>query len=75
MRIGGDRLGTEHAFHVNGINNFHVYGEATNIFPGYSQATNNFHGCQLDWSRAEKNDSFVRQSSFKAVGMEEATDS
>jgi hypothetical protein len=39
------------------------------------EATDNFHGYELDWIRAEKNDSFVRQSSFKAVAMEELTDS
>jgi hypothetical protein len=52
MRISGNRLGTERAFHVNGINNFHGYA--------------------LDYirSRAEKNDPFVKQSSFKAVALE-----
>jgi hypothetical protein len=45
MRIRGERLGTECAFHVNGINKgFHGYKQVTNIFYGYAQATNIFHG-------------------------------
>jgi hypothetical protein len=65
MRIGGDRFGTERAFHVNGINSFHAYAQATYIF----------HVYELEQSRAKKSDSFVRHSSFKAVAMEEVTDS
>jgi hypothetical protein len=40
-----------------------------------TQATNIFHGYALDYisSCAERNDSFVRQSSFKAVAVEEKT--
>jgi hypothetical protein len=39
MRIGGNQLGTERAFHVNGINNFHGYAQAANIFHGCAKAT------------------------------------
>jgi hypothetical protein len=41
-----------------------------------TKSTNNFHGYELDYirSRAEKNDSFVTQSPFKAVAAEEVTD-
>jgi hypothetical protein len=67
MRILGGRLDVERAFHVNGINKH---------FHGYAKATNSFHGYALVYirSRAEK-ESFVRQSSFKAVAVEEVTDS
>jgi hypothetical protein len=41
-----------------------------------TESTNIFHGYALDYirSRAEKNDPFVRQSSFKAVAAEEVAD-
>jgi hypothetical protein len=50
--------------------------DSTNNFHGYEQATNNFHGYALNYirCRAEKNDSFVGQSSFKALAVE-VTDS
>jgi ribosomal protein L19 len=40
------------------------------------ESTNNFHGYVLNYirSHAQKNDSFVRHSSFKAVAVEEVTD-
>jgi hypothetical protein len=46
--------------------------ESINMFHGYAQATNIFHGYSLDYikSSAGKNDSFARQSSFKAVAVE-----
>jgi hypothetical protein len=59
MRIRGDRLGTERAFYVNGINKgFHEYAQATNIFHGDAQATNIFHEYELDYKsgKAEKVD-------------------
>jgi hypothetical protein len=37
IRIRGDRLGTDRAFHVNRFNEgFHEYAQATNIFHGYA---------------------------------------
>jgi hypothetical protein len=45
IRIRGDGLGTERAFHVNGIKRgSHGYAQAINIFYVYAQATKVFHG-------------------------------
>jgi hypothetical protein len=57
-------------------NAFCMSTESTNNFHGYAQATNFFHGYAQNYIRNRaSNDSFLRQSSFKAVAVEEVADS
>jgi hypothetical protein len=64
MRIRGDRLGTERAFHVNGINKgSHGYAQETNIFHGYRASNKHFPWISLDYKSecAENTDSVIIQ--------------
>jgi hypothetical protein len=54
MRIHGGRLGSERAFHVNGINEGSMYAKVTNIFHGYALVYKS--------GSAEKIDSVIVQS-------------
>jgi hypothetical protein len=74
VRIRGDRLGMERAFHVNGLNNFHEHAQATNIFHGYALKYEN--------DSAGKIESVVREFSVRLWSVsqrkteaEEVTDS
>jgi methionine aminopeptidase len=53
MRIRGDLLDTERAFHVNRTKKF---------FHGYAQATNIFHGYALDYIRSRRSAFSIRKT-------------